>query len=60
MAYYFNHDFDPEAMQREFASGLDDYAGGGKRPEDIKAYARGFSWDNAARQYWAIYREMIE
>lgn len=58
MAYYFNHDFDPEAMQREFASGLDDYAGGGKRPEDIKAYARSFTWDKAAQQYWAIYREM--
>lgn len=59
MAYYFNHDFDPEAMQREFASGLDDYAGGGKRPEDIKAYARGFTWDKAAKEYSAIYAEML-
>lgn len=58
-AYYFNYDFDRRAMQDEFQMGMDDFYNGYKNPDDIKAHALRFSWDNSANQYWSIYKEEL-
>lgn len=58
-AYYFNKNFDRKAMQLEFMHGLEDYDNGGKKPEEIMNYAKSFSWERAAKEYWKIYNEMM-
>lgn len=58
-AYYFNYDFDREVMRSEFRKGLDDFYNGHKDPERIKAHALSFSWENTAKQYWEVYKEVI-
>ena len=58
-AYYFNHDFDPESMRKEFTDGMNDFVSGGKKPEDIIRHAESFSWDTAARQYIELYNRIL-
>lgn len=58
-AYYFNPDFERNEMRKEFQEGLDHFYNGYNNPEEIKAHARGFSWENAAKQYWNIYRTVL-
>lgn len=60
MAYYFNHEFDPDQMRREFESGMADFRNGGKTPEAIIAHARSFSWEEAARKYMELYRRVLD
>lgn len=59
-AYYFNHDFDPEMMRREFAEGMDDFRKGGKTPEAIINHARSFSWQEAAKHYMDLYHRVLD
>jgi len=58
-AYYFNHDFDREVMRNEFRNGLDNFYNGHKDSEKIKVHAQSFSWENTAKQYWEVYKEVI-
>lgn len=59
LAVYFNHDFDPEEMQREFAAGMEYYAKNDLAEALIKRAAL-FSWDQAGMRYWKIYRRLLE
>lgn len=58
-AFYFNHDFEPRAMQEEFGSGMSAFAAGTVDKAAMLAHARSFSWENAARRYYDIYEQMI-
>lgn len=58
-AYYFNHDFIRSEMQREFIQGLEDFNKDENKPEIIRQYALSYSWKNAARQYWEIYKKVL-
>ncbi|MBL0884022.1 MAG: glycosyltransferase family 4 protein [Chitinophagaceae bacterium] len=57
-AFYFDS-FEKEAMQHVFNSGMLDFKRGAITPETIRSRAAMFSWENAAKQYLALYREMI-
>lgn len=59
-AYYFNHDFESRAMQEEFMKGMDDFSKGGKDIEAMVAHAQSFSWENAAKNYIGIYKDMLQ
>lgn len=53
-AYYFRS-FEPEAMQKVFAEGMQHYQSA--QPQDsIIAHANSFCWKNAAAQYLEVYR----
>jgi glycosyltransferase involved in cell wall biosynthesis len=57
VAYYFD-DFEPEHMQQVFTAGMQDF----KTRQPIAAtieQAEKFSWDNAAKQYMALYKECL-
>ena len=58
-AFYFNHDFEPRAMQEEFRKGMEKYLSGGLTPEKIIARAELFSWEKAAAEYYDIYEKML-
>ncbi len=56
-AYYFKN-FDPEAMQEAFASGMNDYQR--SQPQEmIKKWAMEFDWSNTAKQYLKVYRSLL-
>ena len=57
--FYFNHDFEPRAMQEELQKGLDAYNAGELTPEKIIARTKLFSWEKAAEQYYSIYEKML-
>lgn len=57
-AYYFNN-FNPEHMQHVFKTGLQDYIEN-NRMEAVMAHAARYSWENAARQYMALYLECLK
>ncbi|HEY0061074.1 MAG TPA: glycosyltransferase family 1 protein, partial [Telluria sp.] len=56
-AYYFEN-FEPASMRAALAAGLADFAvsGGAAR---ARARAAGFTWENAARDYLALYRALL-
>lgn len=58
-AFYFNHDFEPRAMQEEFEAGMAAFAAGAIPPEKMQAHLDRFTWERAARQYYAIYEQML-
>ena len=58
-AFYFNEEFDPDGMKKEFSEGMALYDSGVVSKEDIIAHARRFSWDNAAGQYVQIYKSLL-
>jgi len=53
VAYYFDN-FDPAAMQKVFAEGMEDYQQN-MPAEKIKQRAAFFNWNNSAAQYLDIY-----
>jgi len=55
-AYYFDT-FDPVHMQQVFAAGMQDYTDN-NRSASIIAHANQFTWENAAKQYLALYTEL--
>jgi glycosyltransferase involved in cell wall biosynthesis len=57
-AYYFE-DFDPEAMRHVFENGMIDYHKH-NRSAAIKQQAGRFSWDKAAHEYLAVYRNCLK
>lgn len=59
-AYYFNHDFDREQMQKDFVRGLEDfYDHRIEREQSIIQHAKQFSWDKAATQYINLYQQIV-
>lgn len=58
-AFYFNDEFDPDGMKKEFYEGIALYDSGAVSKEDIIAHAKRFSWDNAAGQYVQIYKSLL-
>ncbi|MFA6859008.1 MAG: glycosyltransferase family 1 protein [Bacteroidales bacterium] len=58
-AFYFNHEFDREAMQKEFADGMDAFARGEMPPEKVIARAKSFTWERCAKQYFDVYAQML-
>ncbi len=59
MAFYFRS-FEPEPMVRVFCEGMAAYAAAASYPARLTARARQFSWDKAAAEYLAQYREVLE
>lgn len=59
-AYYFNHDFDREQMQRDFETGLNDFSHHrAEREQALIRRAAEFSWDKAATEYIRLYRQIL-
>lgn len=56
-AIYFNMGFDRELMQEEFQKGMELFQTA-ITPEAIRAQALKFSWDEAAKEYWKIYKSL--
>ena len=57
--FYFKDGFEPSEMQSVFESGITEFAGGSIPSEKIDALLNIFSWDNAARQYFNVYKQML-
>ena len=57
--FYFNHDFDPDGMKSEFEKGMSAFERGEIDVKAMIAHAESFSWKNAAKQYFAIYDDML-
>lgn len=53
--FYFDHSFQPEAMQAVLEQGLQ----ANLSRTAIDAHLSRFTWDKAASAYWKIYQEMI-
>jgi hypothetical protein len=53
--FYFDHLFQPEAMQALLEQGLQ----ANLSRTAIDAHLSRFTWDKAASAYWKIYQEMI-
>lgn len=58
-AYFFNHEFDPEAMRREFEAGMSDFGNGIITADSVRKHALSFSWDEAARKYFDLYQRLL-
>ncbi len=58
-AFYFNHDFNRELMQKEFAQGMQDFNNNCIYKEGMRNHALSFSWQQAAKKYWDIYEQML-
>ncbi|WP_420151548.1 glycosyltransferase family 4 protein [Spirosoma sp.] len=58
-AYYFDS-FEPEHMAQTIDEGLRDFAQNPLRQERMKKRVAGFSWPNVAKEYWQLYRELID
>ncbi len=59
-AIYFNHEFEPNLMQKEFEEGLKLFKDGSKDQEKMIEHALSFSWERTARRYLEIYRELAD
>jgi glycosyltransferase involved in cell wall biosynthesis len=57
-AYYFD-DFEPENMAKVLHDGLHDFGQNALRQERLRKRAAGFSWPNVARDYWALYKGLM-
>lgn len=58
-AFYFNREFNREMMQTEFKKGMELFSAGAIDLDDMKQHALSFSWENAAKQYWDIYEQLL-
>jgi glycosyltransferase involved in cell wall biosynthesis len=57
-AYYFNS-FDPEEMQRTFQKTLEHFKTHPQQEELTRNRAAFFRWDEAAKQYWELYKKFL-
>lgn len=57
-AYYFNS-FDPEDMQQTVQHALQHFNANPQQQEIVKQRAAFFKWEDAARQYWELYRKLL-
>lgn len=58
-AFYFNHAFDPAAMQEEFEKGMAAFRAGCFDRQAMQAHVEAFSWAATARRYFDVYEEML-
>ena len=56
-AYYFDN-FEPQYMQEVLRKGLQDFYENNREPDVVKQ-AEKFTWDNAAKQYLALYTHCL-
>lgn len=56
-AFYFS-DFDSDSMYRTFMEGIEKFRSN-KMEQEVIAYSKGFSWENAAKLYWMVYRSLL-
>ena len=59
LAFYWSS-FDPDAMAAVFHAGMAAFASDPNYPLESIAHARRFSWDKAASEYLAFYREILD
>lgn len=59
-AAYFFESFDGEAMVATVRRGLADFDAHPERAGQLRAHAAKFSWARAARDYWALYDEVLQ
>ena len=57
--FYFDHDFEPETMRRQFREGMKRYENGEIDIRLMKEHALGFSWERTARRYIEIYNGLL-
>lgn len=57
--FYFDHNFEPDAMVAQFKNGLKLFADGGVDKELMKQHALSFSWERTARRYIEIYNDLL-
>ncbi|MFC5412336.1 glycosyltransferase family 4 protein [Larkinella bovis] len=57
-AYYFES-FEPEQMAETVFAGLNDFRANPFRADRLRQQAARFSWEQAARQYWALYTGLL-
>ncbi|MBS1489894.1 MAG: glycosyltransferase family 4 protein [Bacteroidetes bacterium] len=58
-AYYFT-DFHPDNMLEVLSKGLADYQSKPHKKMEIQNWARQFSWEEAAKKYLSLYRELTK
>ena len=58
-AFYFNDEFDPEGMRKEFSDGMAAFARGELSQEAIEAHIARFDWRQAAREYYDLYERLL-
>lgn len=58
-AFYFDHDFEPERMQKQFREGLEAFRTGRFDSGRMKSHAMSFSWERTARRYMEIYNSLL-
>lgn len=59
-AFYFNHEFDRRSMQKEFEFGMSAYNNTPNAKDAIIANAKRFSWDEAAKKYIDVYKQLLQ
>lgn len=57
LAYYFDS-FEPDSVVRTVRRGLQDFAAHPERSGELRDHAARFSWEQAATEYWSLYREV--
>lgn len=58
-AFYFNYDFEPRAMQEEFAAGMEAFANGAIPAEAMDAKLSSYTWEKAAKKYYDLYERIL-
>jgi len=59
LVYYFNHDFEPRAMQEEFRQGMEKSLREPLSMDIINKHLAKFSWEKAAEKYFNIYLKTL-
>lgn len=57
--FYFDHNFDPDAMSAQLRRGIEIFSRGGVDMELMKRHALSFSWERTVRRYIDIYNDLI-
>lgn len=57
-AYYFKS-FDPGHIRQVFAEGMKSFNSDPEKPKRLKAYAKTFKWENAAKDYLEFYEKLM-
>ena len=57
--FYFNHDFEPCAMQEEFRKGMDKFVNEPFDPKAFEAHLGKYSWKDVAKRYYDVYEKVL-
>ena len=58
-AYYFDS-FEPERMAQTLHDGLVDFGQNPLREQRLRRRAAEYSWSNLAKEYWSLYRRLLQ